>query len=190
MNSRIYIKPDIVKKVSHGDSGAFGDLVNRLMKPAYFHALALLRNHEDAVEMAQETFIRVWKSRNRIDPERPFYPWFYTILKRLCLNLHRDRSRKKEDLMSSFSSWIELEASEGNPSDLIIEQEQKRMIEESLSRLSMDDREIIVLKDLEGYSYKEIAGILDIPVGTVMSRLYTARKRFKTEMEVAGYEHT
>jgi len=190
MNNRIYIESDIVKKVSHGDSGAFGDLVNRLMKPAYFHALALLGNHEDAVEVSQKSFIKVWNSRKRMDPERPFYPWFYTILKRLCLNLHRDRSRKKEDLMSSFSTWIELEASEGNPSDLIIEQEQKKMIEESLSRLSMDDREIIVLKDLEGYSYKEIAGILDIPIGTVMSRLYTARKRFKTEMEVAGYEHT
>ncbi len=190
MNSRIHIESDIVKKVSNGDTGAFTDLVNRLMKPAYFHALALMGNHEDAVEVSQETFIKVWNSRKRVDPDRPFYPWFYTILKRLCLNQHRGRSRKKEDVMSSLASWIEPEAEDGNPSDAVIEQEQKKMIEDSLSRLSMDDREIIVLKDLEGYSYKEIAEMIDIPIGTVMSRLYTARKRFKTEMEVAGYEHT
>lgn len=189
MENRIHIDADLVRQVKNGDSHAFQKLVDRLMKPAYFHALALLRNHDDAIEISQETFIKVWKTRKRIDPDRPLYPWFYTILKNLCLNLNRDQSRKKETAISNLKYWTEPEG-ENNPSSEMVRKEENRLIEETLSKLDINDREIIVMKDLEGYSYKEIAELLDIPAGTVMSRLYTARKRFKNQMEEAGYEYS
>ncbi len=189
MNDRIHIDTELVRQVKHGDTHAFQKLVDRLMKPAYFHALALLHNHDDAVEISQETFIKVWKARKRIDPDRPLYPWFYTILKNLCLNLSRDQSRKKETAVSRLTYWTEPEG-DRNPSNEMVRKEENQLIEQTLAKLDMNDREIIVLKDLEGYSYKEIAELLDIPIGTVMSRLYTARKRFKTYMEEAGYEYS
>ena len=168
---------------------AFESLVDQLMRPAYFHALAILRNHEDAVEVSQETFIKVWKARKSIDADRPIYPWFYTILKNLCLNRTRDQSRRMETAVSQLEYWTE-PRDESNPSSDVLREEENRLIQQTLSKLDANDREIIVMKDLEGYAYKEIAEMLDIPVGTVMSRLYTARKRFKTYMEEAGYEYS
>jgi len=188
MNNRIHIEAGIVRQVCRGDSRAFKKLVDSLMKPAYYHALALLGDRDDAVELSQQTFIRAWNSRQSLDPERPFYPWFYTILKRLCLNAQRDRNRGRETALSMLPTWLE-PVSDEDASSGILQAEQSRMVQQALSGLSIDDREIIILKDLEGYAYKEIAELLDIPVGTVMSRLYTARKRFKTKIEEAGYEH-
>lgn len=188
MKSRIHIKPEIVRQVSRGDSRAFKTLAEQLMKPAYYHSLALLGNHEDAIDVSQQAFIRAWNARQTLDPERPFYPWFYTVLKRLCLNAQRDKNRGREMALSMLPSWIE-PVSEEDASARLLQAEQSRLIQDALSSLSMDDREIIIMKDLEGYTYKEIAELLDIPTGTVMSRLYTARKRFKIKMEEAGYEH-
>ncbi|WP_234567444.1 RNA polymerase sigma factor [Rhodohalobacter sp. 614A] len=189
MNNRIHIETDLVERVKRGDAGAFQQLVDQLMKPAYFHALAILRNHEDAVEISQETFIKVWKARKSINTSRPLYPWFYTILKNLCLNRNRDESRRKETAVSRLEYWTEPKG-ENNPSRDVLREEENRLIQQTLSKLDVNDREIIVMKDLEGYSYKEIAEMLGIPVGTVMSRLYTARQRFKTHMEEAGYEYS
>lgn len=188
MKSQIQISQEIIHQVCIGDTQAFRSVVNQLMQPAYFHALALLHDHDDAVEVSQETFYKVWKSRKSIDPTKPFYPWFYTILKRLCLNVHRDKARRKETAISKIGSWIE-PVSLDDSSDRIIMSEQHTMVQKALEHLSVEDREIIVLKDLEGFSYKEIAETLSIPIGTVMSRLYTARKRFKSFIERIGYEH-
>lgn len=91
--------------------------------------------------------------------------------------------------MSQLEYWTEPKG-DGNPSNDVLREEENRLIQQTLSKLDVNDREIIVMKDLEGYAYKEIAEMLNIPVGTVMSRLYTARKRFKTYMEEAGYEYS
>lgn len=177
-----------MQRVHRGDARAFGELVDALMKPAYFHALALLGRHEDAADTAQQAFIRAWEARGTLDPARPFYPWFYTILKRLCLNVLRDRGRGREIAQSMLCDWIEPAGEDATTE--ILRAEQSRMLQDALARLDPDDREIIALKDLSGYAYREIAELLQIPAGTVMSRLYTARKRLKTEMEKAGYEYS
>ncbi len=189
MNNRIHIEPDLVKQVHNGSSRAFEKLVNKLMKPAYYHALALVGLHDDAVEVSQQAFIRAWNAREVMNPTMPFYPWFYTILKRLCLNAIRDRNRGREIALSMMPDWIE-PAGMDDPSKDVLRSEQSRMLQDALSRLHADDREIIVLKDLSGHTYREIADLLHIPNGTVMSRLYTARRRLKNEMEKAGYEYT
>lgn len=188
MKNSIQIPAKLIREVRNGNRSAFHDLTESLMKPAYFHALAIVGNHEDAVDISQETFIRVWKNRKKMDPDRPFYPWFYTILKRLCLNSSRDRLRRKESVLSELPDWIEFK-SNSNPGDDIIRSEEKNLIREALSVMKPDDREIIVLKDLQDYSYREIAEMLAIPAGTVMSRLYTARRKLKSNMEEAGYEY-
>ncbi len=178
----------MLQRVHRGDARAFGELVDALMKPAYFHAIALLGRHDDALDVSQQAFIRAWSARGTLDPARPFYPWFYTILRRLCLNAIRDRDRGRETALSMLPDWIEPAGNDDASAD-VLRAEQSRMLQDALSRLSADDREIIALKDLSGHAYKEIADLLHIPPGTVMSRLYTARKRLKNEMEKAGYEY-
>lgn len=197
-----------VQKVQSGDSGAFKELVGSLMQPAYFHALGLLGHHEDASDVVQQTFIRVWMNREKIDPERPFYPWFYTILKRLAFNFRRDRTRRNRHVargndspgslsvdtqfdvssLNGFTSeWLE-PVENSSPEDVFQRKEESRQLATALACLAVGDREVIVLKDLDGYKYNEISELLSIPVGTVMSRLYTARKRLKEQLEKEGYE--
>ena len=188
MEHRIHIEKNLVQKIVNGDKLAFRKLVDQLMKPAYFHALAILHNHDDAVELSQQAFIRTWDSRNQIDPDRPFYNWFYTVLKNLCLNYSRDQYRRKETPLKNVESWIEPEMT-SDPSYEILKLEDQKMIQQALEKLNVSDRELIVMKDIENYSYKDIAEVLDVPPGTVMSRLYHARKRFKHLMEEAGYEY-
>lgn len=188
-NDRTDIEPELVRRIAGGDKAAFGQVVDRLMQPAYYHALSLLADHEDAVEISQQAFIRVWKNRRKIDPERPFPPWFHTMLKRLCLNMKRDRSRKKETAMSGVAEWLEPDDG-NNPHEEIQQEETRLMFKRAMSRLSPEDREILSLRDLQGYSYKAIASMLDIPAGTVMSRLYMARTRLRHRMQEEGYEYT
>lgn len=195
----------VIAGIRKGDPEAFRQLVSLVQKSAYFHALALTRNHDDATDLAQQCLIRTWRYRKSIDPARPFYPWFYTMMKRLAYNMQRDNRRRKSESFSNLKanrwlssnrndsdhsgseSWLEPVAA-GNPATDMIRREENQLLADALARLENDDREIIVLKDLEGYKYREISVLLEIPAGTVMSRLYTARKRLKFILEEAGYE--
>ena len=188
MARNIHIESDILDRCRSGDRQAFGILVQQLMKPAYFHALALTGNHDDAVDVSQEAFVKAWKSLPAFDTSRAFYPWYYTILKRLSLNALRSRSRRRETAISSLPGWVEPRSGE-TPESRFEDRELSEQVNRILTALQADDREILVLRDIEGYTYKEIAHILSIPEGTVMSRLYTARNRFRLRMKESGYEY-
>lgn len=181
------IEPALIGRYKAGDLNAFRQLVDALMKPAYNHALMLTGNHEDALDMSQEAFIRAWKHRASVDATRPFFPWFYTLLRRLCLNSIRNNARRKDRPEVNQNEWIE-PVENSNPHEITVQNELSGMVSKALGMLGIDDREIITLKDLQGYSYKEISEILSVPTGTVMSRLYTARQRFRAKMKEVGYE--
>lgn len=184
----IHIESDLLHRCRTGDREAFAVLVGKLMKPAYFHALALTGNHDDAVDVSQEAFVKAWKSLSTFDVSRSFYPWYYTILKRLSLNTLRSRSRRRETAISSLPNWVEPRSSD-TPESRYEDRELSDLVNRTLNTLQVDDREILVLRDIEGYTYKEIAHILSIPEGTVMSRLYTARNRFRIRMKESGYDY-
>jgi len=187
MSRTFEIEPALIGRYKAGDITAFRQLVEVLMKPAYHHALMLTGNHEDALDMSQEAFIRAWKHRASVDAGRPFFPWFYTLLRRLCLNNIRNNSRRKDNPERNRDQWLE-PVDYSTPHDITVQHELSEMVSKALGMLGLEDREIITLKDLQGYSYKEISEILSVPAGTVMSRLYTARQRFKVKMKEVGYE--
>ncbi|MDG5766056.1 RNA polymerase sigma factor [Balneolales bacterium ANBcel1] len=139
VKSRIDIEPGLVHRVRSGDARAYGELVDVLMKPAYYHALALTGRHDDAVDVVQQAFIRAWDARSVTDPARPYYPWFYTILKRLCLNVLRSHNRSRETAQSMLPAWIEPAGSEDASTD-ILRAEQSRLLQEALARLDPDRR--------------------------------------------------
>lgn len=180
----------LLQRCRSGDGQAFRQLVEQLKKPAYFHALALTGNHADALDVSQDAFARAWSNIGRLDPTKPFYPWYYTILKRLALNCLRARQRRREDGIDDDWQYAEhgLDPS-GDPAEARRAEEARALVRAVMRRLTPEDREIIALKDMHDYRYQEIAFMLSIPVGTVMSRLYTARRRFRALMEDAGYEN-
>jgi RNA polymerase sigma-70 factor (ECF subfamily) len=168
----------LIVRAQTGDTDAFGALVTRYMRPAYFSALGLVGSREDALDLSQEAFARAFRARRRIDPTRPFYGWYYAILRRLCFNFLRDRRTRAVRLVEA-SAWLEAQtaAQFEDPARAAERQDDQRRIAAALADLPAHEREVLVLKEFEHLKYREIAGLIGVPVGTVMSRLYTARRR-------------
>lgn len=168
----------LIRRAQGGDRAAFGALVNRYMRRAYFGALGLLGSHEDALDVSQEAFARAFRARRSIDPTRPFFPWLYQILRKLCFNVGRDR-RTRRKLLEQARPWLVSEARVRGTNDPAREAERSELrdrVATAIQDLPAGQREIIVLREFDGLSYAEIAEVTGIPLGTVMSRLHTARR--------------
>ena len=176
----------LVRRSRRGDARAFGVLVERYMRRAYYAALGLIGSPEDAMDLSQEAFVRAFRARHRLDPERPFYAWLYQIIRRLCFNHTRDRRTRKRRLRDA-SEWLvdqsEATTSGYNPGRAAERKEAQRRVRAAIEELPEREREVLVLKEFEGLRYREIADLVGIPIGTVMSRLYTARKRLAAALE-------
>ncbi len=170
----------LVLRARSGDRAAFGELVNRHMQRAYYIALGLTGSHDDALDLSQEAFARAFRARASLDPDRPFYAWLYQIVRRLCFNFLRDRSTRRRRL-DEATPWLAQEAgaraSQSDPARNAERAELRARVQSAIEELPEREREVLVLKEFEGLRYREIAELLGIPIGTVMSRLYYARRR-------------
>jgi RNA polymerase sigma-70 factor (ECF subfamily) len=158
-----------------GDANAFRHIVERYQNEAMGHALAILRNREDAEDAAQEAFVKAFRALGRFEAGRHFYPWFYTILRNCCLKSAARRPSVGGELDPLPGILAAPPAGEC--------EQNARLLEQALGRLSVADRELITLKHLDGLSYEALAERVGIPAGTVMSRLYHARKRLRVEID-------
>ncbi len=161
-----------IEKIQQGESDAFRFLVESYQKQAVAHAVAILGDREDAKDAAQEAFIDAFRSIKTFDKTRRFYSWFYVLLRNRCYKIAAKR-RETQNLEE-----IEIIAPQEG-----LAREDKIALDRALMALPADDREIIALKYLDGLSYAEIAERLEIPRGTVMSRLFYARKALQTNLE-------
>jgi RNA polymerase sigma-70 factor (ECF subfamily) len=171
---------EIILKWKKGEKSAFEHLVRKYMTEAYFTALGFVGNREDARDLSQDAFVKAFAAKDRFDADKPFFPWFYRILKNHCLNFLKRRVKGHESLYYEDQPGKERYTS-SNPSPLenLEKAERHRILRAAVDRLSVEHKEVIILKNFKGYSYAEIAELLDIPIGTVMSRLYYARKLLK-----------
>ena len=160
-----------IEKCLEGEKDAFRFLVERYQSQAAVHAVGIFGNKEDALDAVQEAFIDAYRALKNFDRSRRFYPWFYVLLRNRCFKLMA-KSRKTESIEET-----EILAPQPN-----LPYEERLALETALLALSAEDREIIILKYLEGLSYEEIAGHLEIPKGTVMSRLFYARKQLQARL--------
>jgi RNA polymerase sigma-70 factor (ECF subfamily) len=165
----------IMTRMKNGDKQALGILVERYKKTAYHDAYGYVGNRDDAYDISQEAFIRVYRSANKFDTTLPFLPWFRTIIRNLSLTWLSKRSRYDDKSVELDDISFLLVDKKNNPEDKIIEDESKHALGKALMKLSFEDREIIVMQHFRGMSYDEIADALQIKKGTVMSRLYYAR---------------
>lgn len=177
---------ELMRLASRGDSAAFGELVRRNMRRGYRAALGLVGSHDDAMDLSQDAFARALNHAARMDPERPFYPWFYQILRRLCFNFLRDRANRRR-LLDEAGGWIRHDPIVGeapeHPDVRLQREDARRIIVRAMAGLPEVQREVLVLREFEGLKYAEIADLLDIPAGTVMSRLYAARRGLADALE-------
>jgi RNA polymerase sigma-70 factor, ECF subfamily len=161
-----------IEKCRAGDQDAFRHLVERYQKHAVSHATMILTNREDARDAAQEAFIDAFRALKNFDTSRPFYPWFYVLLRNRCFKL---AARKRET--ESIEETLIVADNSAVPAEDIL------ALENALRSLNPDEREIVTLKYFDGLSYKELAERLNIPEGTVMSRLFHARRKLLAKFE-------
>ena len=163
-----------IERCQTGDPEGFRALVERYEREAIAHALAFLRNREDALDAVQEAFVDAYQAIDRFDVKRRFYPWFYVILRNRCLKMLQRQKRQPEatSLDRVDLPFVELAGTNEN----------MVCINDALMRLGAKDREIILLKHVDGLTCDELARWLEIPAGTVMSRLYHARRRLRENL--------
>jgi len=160
-----------------GRKEMYRHLVEKYKVRAYYAALMFTRNRDDALDLSQEAFYRAYRALDHFDTSKNFYTWFYKILKNLCLNFVTRQKRFEEFDPSGINSRQE------NPQEILERDERSRAVWQGLRELPAKDREIILLKDFDGMSYRDIADALEIPIGSVMSRLYYARKKLLKKLE-------
>lgn len=154
----------------------------------YGVAMRLTGNPHDAEDMVQETLLRAYRSIDRFDGRHP-RAWLLTILRNANINRARKRT---PDLMHDEDRTLATIPARGadgrdGPAELVVERIPDAAVVDALRRLSIDHRAVVVLVDIDGLSYREAAEVLDVPVGTVMSRLHRARHKIRTRLERAGH---
>jgi RNA polymerase sigma-70 factor (ECF subfamily) len=167
-----------------GDARAFGKVVRCYQQRAYRAALAILGNPDDAWDLAQDGFVRAFDRLEQYNVELPFYPWFHRLLRNLCLNHLRWRRRRREDSMEAMEesgSFLRADPAT-SPERVAATHILGEQISMALRRLRPAAREILVMREIEDLSYAEIATLLEIPKGTVMSRLHHARRALRAEL--------
>lgn len=177
----------LIEKCQKGDKAAYGKLVNHYKEKAYSIALGYVGSIDDAYDLSQEAFIKAYRHIKSFDISRSFFSWFYQILKHLCLNFIRNRkiyfNKESIELDSLISENL-------TPVEMNEREETHKVVWTAIGKLTVESREIIILKEFEGMLYSEIAVLLDMPEGTVMSRLYYARKALKTIIEEVWHVNT
>ena len=183
---QLEVEREVIRKCKAGDAKFYEPLV-RAYEPAGMRvAVGMMGNPDDARDAVQEAFIKVFENLSRFDVARPFRPWFFQILRNQCRDMLR--SRQARFRLEALDDKIHLRP--GNP-ELGPERNRQRvaareLLWQGLEAISSEHREILVLKEIEGLRYGEIADIIDIPEGTVASRLYHARRALKDALELQG----
>lgn len=168
-----------VARFLDGDVSGFEALMLRHRRQAYAIALGLCGNHDDAMDAAQKAFIRIHRSLPRFRLGEPFFPWFYRIVRNTALNQHRDERRHRGDVPLE---WVDRSSGQPSPLEAAEAEQLKARLWDGLQRLSTELREVFVLYHFQGLKYREIAAALEIPVGTVMSRLHAARQHLRRSL--------
>jgi len=176
VNDKIETDSELIVMIRQGNKKAMRILVEKYKKKAYFLALGRVGNSDEAYDISQEAFIRVFKSAKTFDSSQKFFPWFFSIINNLCYNVLQ-RREKHDSKMVDIDELNFLLIDNSNPETSMIKKEEARELRKAIKMLDIGDRKIILLKHFQDLSYDEIAVILEIPKGTVMSRLYYARKK-------------
>ena len=162
----------------------------------YNTAYRMTRNAEDAEDLVQETYFKAYKYYDKFQEGTNFRAWLFKILKNTFINSYRKKQSIPPqsdfaDIEDSFESQVSDQATRKikSPEQELLENVLDEDVQRAIDSLAVDYRMAVVLADLEGFSYKEIAEILDVPVGTVMSRLYRGRKQMENAMLEYAQEH-
>ena len=182
------LETELIRKVREGGREFFEPLVRAYEPEAYRVALAIMGERDAANDAVQEAFIKAYRALNTFELGRSFRPWFLQILRNQCRDMHR-RRKAGFDTQPMTPIMAERLPSSSDPERLRHRAEARELLWEALGRISVDHREVIVLKEIQGLDYAEIAETVGIPEGTVASRLYHARRALREALDEMGVEY-
>ena len=170
-----------IKQCRNGSRKAFEVIVNKYMKDAYFIALGYVGNQQDALDLSQEAFFKAYRKIDTLHADNKFFPWFYQILKNLCFSHLRKFKDKQLQSLDAPEDPIVIEDEKNtfDPEMITERNEAKDRLWQAIGQLDEKHREVIILRHFQNYSYDQIAQTLMYSKGTVMSRLYYARKKLR-----------
>jgi RNA polymerase sigma-70 factor (ECF subfamily) len=169
---KILSEREILELVKKGNREAYGEIVKKYMKSAYYITLGFVHNHQDALDLSQEAFIKAFRKIKRFDTEKAFFPWFYKLMKNLCLDYLRKKKKRSE---------VPLEGTEASQ-DERQNAEIREALGKAIAELPFEQREVIILRYFQQLSYRELSEMTGKPIGSVMSSLYYAKKKLKEIM--------
>lgn len=184
------LKPDhssasdeqLVELAKGGDMGAFEELVARHRDKIYARAFSMMRNEDEALDLSQEAWVKSWQRLKQFQGESSFGTWMTRIVINLCLDQLRRRKRQRTESieeMDEESGGVErqMPVVNVNPTERLERGELRKRIDHALGQLSHEHRTVLVLHEFEEMEYKEIARTMGCSIGTVMSRLFYARRK-------------
>ena len=177
--SATWTEADIKKLASSNARAAMEAVIQKYRDPLYFHARYIVKDHQEAYDVVQEVFIKAMREARIFDEEFKIKAWLFRVTSNLCFNQVRNRKRRGAIL----DSMVKPEAFSADQMDAVFAGEQREEMSSALEQLSDDHRDILVLRYYDDLSYAEIAEVLQVKLGTVMSRLSRARMRLLTVME-------
>jgi len=191
---------DLVQRVQAGDSAAFRELFDKYHRRAFAVAMGVVKNQDDALDAVQEAFVKVHKNIDKFHGNSSFYTWLYRIVMNVSIDHVRKKSRRKsldfderalhEESEVAGDGALVPNLTNANPGKAALRRELGGAIQTALAELPEHHRAVIVLREIEGMSYEEMAEALEVPKGTVMSRLFHARKKMQAALApyLAGEE--
>ncbi len=165
-----------IERFLSGDVGGFEALVERYRRQAYAIALGLTGNHDDAMDALQKALLRVHRALPRFHRELPFFPWLYRIVRNAALNQKRDEKRHRGEVPLE---WVRKADGQPSPLEQTVAGDLRERLWVCLEELPLEQREVFLLYHFQGLKYRQIAKVLNVPIGTVMSRLHAARLQLR-----------
>lgn len=166
---------DLVSRCREGNDDAWRELVDRFGPKVYSIAYHFTMKREDAEELSQEIFLKIFENLHRYDGGFPLVAWVLSLSRNLCIDRYRRRKREKSFRFVSDEAVASLLKSDDDPASMALKKERTKLLFAALAEIPEDLAEILVLRDLNGLAYDEIGKALDLPDGTVKSRLFRAR---------------
>ncbi|GMR11856.1 MAG: RNA polymerase sigma factor RpoE [Gemmatimonadota bacterium] len=180
------VERELILKCRSGGAQFYEPLVRAYEASGLRLAIGMLGNTDDAEDALQEAFVKAYSSLGKFDVKRPFGPWFFQILRNQCRDMIRSRQAKgKLEVRDERLEFRPADFEDG-PERAHQRRAASEMLRDGLARIGEEHREVLVLKELQGFRYAEIARILDLPEGTVASRLYHARNALRGALEEMG----
>jgi len=172
----------LVRAAHQGEMSAFEELVTRHREKIFARAFSMLRNEDEALDLSQEAWVKAWQRLNQFQGGSSFVTWITRIVINLCLDHLRRLKRQKTDSLEQMDEETggverQLPVITPNPTEKLERQELRIRIDRALDQLSEEHRTVLILHEFEEMEYKEIAKTMGCSIGTVMSRLFYARRR-------------